>query len=111
MGIEKLWTKSRNDRLVDPVIQADLDAEWERVKQSLDHLGDRAKATCAAIIYNTVARPLVPIRHRRTSEFAPAKQMIAGAVDSTTKTLALVTHVLSTSGRATKYGVRRALVI
>ena len=111
MGFEKLWTKSRADRIADPAIQSDLDAEWTRVKESFGRLGNQTKETCTAVIYNALVRPLVPIKHKKGSEFAPVKQVIAGAVDSTAKTTALVGRVLLASGRTTKYGIRRALAI
>ncbi len=111
MGMEKLWTKSRADRLTDPDIQRDLDAEWIRVRESFGRLGDQTKETCTAIVYHSLVRPFVSIKHKKKSEFAPAKQLIAGSVDSTGKTVALVGRVLLASGRATKYGIRRSLVI
>lgn len=111
MGIEKLWTKSRNDRLRDPDILLSLHQERIRMEQSLDMLGNQAKETSTAIIYNTLARPFVSIKHKKKSEFAPAKQLIAGSMDSTAKTVALVGRILLTSGRAIKYGIRNALVI
>lgn len=111
MGIEKLWTKSRADRLTDPDIQRGLDEEWGRVKNSFGKLGDQAKETCSAIVYNSTVRPFVSIKKGKKSEFAPAKQVVYGATDSTAKTLALVGRILLTTGRTTKYGVRRGLVI
>lgn len=111
MGMEKLWTKSRSDRLRDPAIQRDIDAEWRRVKESFGRLGDQTKESCAAIVYNSVIRPFVPIGRGKNREFAPVKQVLAGAADSTGKTLAVIGRVLLASGRLTKYGVRRALVI
>lgn len=111
MGIEKLWTKSRADRLTDPDIQRGLDEEWDRVKQSFGRLGDQTKDTCASVVYNSVVRPFVPIKQGKKSEFAPAKQVLHGAADSTGKTLALVGRILLATGRTTKYGIRRGLVI
>lgn len=114
MGLEKLWTKSRADRLSDPDIQRDLDAEWDRVKESLGRLGDQTKETCAAIVYNTAVRPFVEIRtgkKGKNREFAPAKQIINSAFDSTGKTMAVIGRILLSTGRAAKYGVRRAFVI
>jgi len=111
MGIEKLWTKSRRDRLIDPDIQLALDREKHRMKDSLRNLGNQAKETCTAIPYNTLVRPFVRINSGGKKEFDPAKQILAGSADSTLKTVQLVGRVLMTTGRATKYGVRRTLVI
>ncbi len=111
MGMEKLWTKSRVDRLSDPHIQRDLDKEWDRVKDSFGRLGEQTKETCTAIVYNSLVRPFVSIKHGKKSEFAPAKQVIAGSFDSTGKTVALVGRVLMSTGRAAKYGIRRSFVI
>ena len=114
MGIEKLWQKSRQDRLRDPAIQHDLDAEWDHVRSSFERLGDQTKETCAGIVYNTLVRPFVGIpvgKKGKKTEFAPAKQVLAGAADSTGKTAALVGRILLSTGRTAKYGIRKALVI
>jgi hypothetical protein len=111
MGIEKLFTKSRVDRLADPDIQRALNAERIRVRESFARLGDQTKETCAAIIYNTLVRPLTPVKHGKEYKFAPAKQTIDGGVDSAAKTFKLIGRILMTTGRTATYGVRKTLVI
>lgn len=112
MGIEDLWKKSRADRVKDPAIQASLDAERTRVLNSLGKLGNQAKETTSAILYNAVVRPHVAIKvGKKKWEYNPGKQVSDGAVDSTIQTVALVGRVLMSAGRVTKYGVRKALAI
>jgi hypothetical protein len=111
MGIEKLWTKSRIDRLADPDIQRALHAERIRVRESFARLGNQTKETCAALLYNTLVRPVTPVKHGKEYKFALAKQTIDGGVDSAAKTFKLVARILMASGRTATYGIRRALVI
>lgn len=112
MGIEKLVTRTRAERIIDPEIQAGLDREWVRVRESFGRLGDKTKEATAGIIYNSLVLPFVRVRKgKHGKEFAPGKQAIAGAVDSTGKVLGLVGRALLSSGRVAKYGVRRTLVI
>ena len=103
MRLDKLFTKSRSDRLRDPDIQREIREEKERMKNSLRNLGNQAKETCVAIPYNTLVRPFV----RKN----PAEQVLVGAADSTYKTVKLVGRILMTTGRVAKYGVRKTLVI
>jgi hypothetical protein len=106
-----MWKQTRQERIADPDVQKGIDEEWERVKASFGRLGNQTKISCAAVIYNALIRPLVPIRKGKEVKLDPAKQIVDGAVDSTAKTLALVARILLATGRATKYGIRRALVL
>lgn len=110
MGLEKLFTKSRADRLADPDIQRGINEERDRVRKSFEKLGLQTKTTCSAVIYNTLVRPIVH-KSGKKFEMASARQAHEGAVDSTVKTAALVGRILMASGRAVKYGIRRTLVI
>ena len=116
MSIEKLWTKSRADRLTDPDIQRNLNEEWTRTRESFGNLGNQTKATCTSILYNTLVRPITSTaRAITTGQGEKTKQglpgTVSGGVESAEQLFKLVGRVLMATGRVAKYGVRRALVI
>lgn len=111
MSLDKLWTKSRADRLTDPAIQTALKLERDKVIQSFRNLGHQTKETAVAIPYNTFIRPFVSVKRDKKNIIAPGNQMLAGAVDSGNNVLKLVARILLSTGRATKYGIRKAIVL
>ncbi len=109
--LEKLWTKSHDERTRDPEVLAALDAEEKRWKESWVRLGNQTKETCSALIYNSTVRPFVRVKHGKEKELNVSKQLIDGSVDSTAKILALVGRVLLTTGRTAHYGIRQLIKI
>ena len=107
--LEKLWTKTRDERVRDPEVISALDAEEKRLKESWGRLGDQTKETCSALIYNTIVRPFVRVKQGKEKELNVSKQLIDGSVDSTAKILALVGRVLLATGRTAHYGIRQSI--
>lgn len=111
MGLEKLWKKSRVDRLADPDITRGLAAEHKRFKESVRTLGNQTKETCTSILYNTVVKPFVRVKNGGKREFDPVRQITEGAFDSTAKVALLVGRILFAAGRSAKYAVRKSAVL
>jgi hypothetical protein len=122
MGMEKLFTKSRAERLIDPDVQDGLDEEWERVKRSFGRLGAQTKDTCASILYNLVIKlPVATVATLLTTDHGKkgakkhgtthGEKAVNSLVDAGASALALVGRILLATGRATKYGIRRGLAI
>jgi hypothetical protein len=113
--LDKLRTMTRDQRLNDPDVQIALDAEWKRVRKSFNNLGRQSKETTVALLYNSL-RTFIPRKEKtkkKGEKHEPdyLKNAVERTVDSGAAMVALVGRILLSTGRATKYGVRRGLAI